>query len=138
MLTDYDIFYLCFGNFQLSFELGGLRHLAQRGTGGHFLAHLHGRGKLLQNAIESSPYIELIHLDLGGRQLGFVGGGVDANSLLFKLQAAAELFGLHGGDFGVDLGEQALFGEGGVAVSLEFGGVVVGIHLCHRGLHIQT
>src|SRR5665811_227158 len=47
VLTYYDVFYLCFGDFQLRFQLGGLGHLAQRGTGGHLLAHFHGRGKLL-------------------------------------------------------------------------------------------
>src|ERR1039457_4422522 len=152
VLTNYDIFYLCFGDLQLGFQLGGLRHLAQRRAGGHLLADFHGRGKLLQYAIETGPYVQLIHLaflqvelptqlchlDLGGGQLGLFGGRVDGNSLLFQLQAAAQLHGPDGGDFGVHLAEQALFGQRRVAVSLEFGGVEVGIHLGHGGLHIQV
>src|ERR1019366_4378457 len=59
VLTYYDVFYLCFGDFQLRFQLGGLGHLAQRGAGGHLLAHFHGRGQLLQYAIESGADVEL-------------------------------------------------------------------------------
>src|SRR5260370_10909084 len=43
VLTDGDIFYLCFGDLQLGLQLGGLRHLAQRRTSRHAQAFLDTR-----------------------------------------------------------------------------------------------
>ena len=142
---------LGFRDLQLGLELGGLRHLAQRRTGHHLLAHLDGRGKLLQHAVEAGTHLQLVHLallqvelpaklldlHLLGRQLRLFRVAVDVQALLLELHPAIQLLRLDRRDLGVHFGEQALLGKRLVAVRLELRGVVIRSYLRHRGLHIE-
>ena len=152
--ADGDVLGLRFRNLQLRLQVRRLRDLAERRTGGNLLAFLNLRQRRrqgFQHAVESGADFELVHLSLleivlalklihfypGRGKLRLVGLRVDFEPLAFDLVLFAQLLRFGGGNFRVDIGDQPILGQLGIAIRLQLGVLIVGLHFRGLGLHIE-